>query len=489
MPLAKQTTTIERNRRQLLFGLGVIAFIFVLQAIVGSILDHEAEARARKLSEDSLASIEQVNRIVRDVEQERILVDDHVFEKTAASLANIEQQLANVAVDLEQAKDAYEPLVELPNEATLWQAAQTSEAGYEQGIAQVIALSRAGKDPEARELMADALRDYADLDRQLVELLGLNRSGAAEAMNRVSELERASAAEQLGIWIGGLLAAVLFGLWGTRRIARYEKQITAYARELEERNRDLDAFAGRVAHDVRGALAPFTMLPSLLRLRSTNPGRILEMADRAERSSKRATAVVDSLLAFSRASRTAGAGESAALRTVLTDIEEELAPLASELDVSIEVADIPDVELACDPGLLHVVIANLYGNAVKYTGDRDDRRVRVSAGRAESECWIAVEDTGPGIPPEAREKIFEPFFRVEGTRGPGTGIGLTTVRRILDARGGSISVEAAQSGGSRFTVRLPLAARTSTAADSSEMAAAVALRDDARRPQVARGRG
>jgi K+-sensing histidine kinase KdpD len=66
-----------------------------------------------------------------------------------------------------------------------------------------------------------------------------------------------------------------------------------------------------------------------------------------------------------------------------------------------------------------------------------------------------VEDTGPGISKDVQDKIFEPFFRVEDNRAPGTGIGLATVRRILDARGGRVAVESDKGRGARFTFWLP----------------------------------
>ena len=136
---------------------------------------------------------------------------------------------------------------------------------------------------------------------------------------------------------------------------------------------------------------------------------------------------------------------------------DELAPLAATLGISFEVEEVPDLQVRCSPGLLHIVLANLCGNAVKYLEGQAERRVRISAQRDDSWCRIEVEDTGPGIPIEAQEKIFEPFFRVEGTRAPGTGVGLATVRRILDARGGRIAVESAEGRGSRFLVWLSLA--------------------------------
>jgi two-component system sensor histidine kinase TctE len=199
------------------------------------------------------------------------------------------------------------------------------------------------------------------------------------------------------------------------------------------------------------------MSPHMLRQVSGPTERIAAIADRIERCSERAIAIVNALLSFARASQKADANESAPLEVAVKDVREELAPLVAQLDVSVAVENIPKVHLRCSPGLLHIVLANLCGNAVKYLQGQPERRVRLSADIEGTLCRIEVEDTGPGIAKEEQARIFEPFFRVQGTRAQGTGIGLATVRRIVDARAGRIIVESNHGHGSRFIVWLPLA--------------------------------
>jgi signal transduction histidine kinase len=162
------------------------------------------------------------------------------------------------------------------------------------------------------------------------------------------------------------------------------------------------------------------------------------------------------------------------VKEVLRDVIDEVATRAGELDVSVAVTDVPDVRVRCSPGLLRIMLVNLTGNAVKYLEGCAERRVQIAAAIEGSSCRIDVEDTGPGIPKEAHQRIFEPFYRVEGTRAPGTGIGLATVRRIVDARGGEVTVESTVGRGSRFRVWLPLAptARRSASGDPAEKPAA-----------------
>ncbi|HLE15455.1 MAG TPA: HAMP domain-containing sensor histidine kinase [Anaerolineales bacterium] len=115
--------------------------------------------------------------------------------------------------------------------------------------------------------------------------------------------------------------------------------------------------------------------------------------------------------------------------------------------------NLPDVY--ADPVRLAQVVGNLVSNAIRYTPGGGG--VSVSAGSQGNQTWVRVEDTGPGIPDEERERIFTPFYR--GDRGrrikEGMGLGLSIARDLAQAHGGRIDVESTPGAGSRFTVWLP----------------------------------
>ncbi len=120
-------------------------------------------------------------------------------------------------------------------------------------------------------------------------------------------------------------------------------------------------------------------------------------------------------------------------------------------------ADLPS--LTADPDRLAQVVGNLLSNAIKYTPAGGT--VTLEAGQQtgdEPGLWIAVRDTGPGIPPEEQARIFEPFHRAQsGRRFPqGMGLGLTIARDLVAAHGGRLEVESRPGEGSCFTIRLPL---------------------------------
>jgi signal transduction histidine kinase len=107
-----------------------------------------------------------------------------------------------------------------------------------------------------------------------------------------------------------------------------------------------------------------------------------------------------------------------------------------------------------DRAKLRQAVFNLVKNAVEAAGF--DGRVEVRVGETSGGPHIRVSDTGPGIPPELRRRLFEPLFT---TKESGTGLGLAVSRAIARAHGGELAAEAPPGGGARFTLRLPTAAR------------------------------
>jgi signal transduction histidine kinase len=199
------------------------------------------------------------------------------------------------------------------------------------------------------------------------------------------------------------------------------------------------------------------MFPELLRRAATDSQRVQELAEANERISRRTSRVIDSLLAFARASHDVDPNAAASVRDAVESILEETGQYASQLSATIEVDAVPDVFVRCEPGLLHSVLGNLVRNAVKFLAGRPVRRVRIHVSQDDRACRFEVADTGPGIPADKRQAIFEPFYRIDVALGTGSGIGLATVRRIVDACHGYIAVESEEGQGTRFVVWLPLA--------------------------------
>jgi heavy metal sensor kinase len=148
--------------------------------------------------------------------------------------------------------------------------------------------------------------------------------------------------------------------------------------------------------------------------------------------------------------------ERVSVRELVESVASQVRPLAEGKGLALIVEPGADATLFADEDLLLQMLLNITDNAVKYTRSGTITvRWRAADGTAE----LAVIDTGPGIPPEHRERIFERFHRVEADRSEaGSGLGLAICKWIAEAHGGTIRVEEGAASGSRFVVTLPLTA-------------------------------
>jgi signal transduction histidine kinase len=275
----------------------------------------------------------------------------------------------------------------------------------------------------------------------------------------VSNTERTTSRLLGAIGATALLAAttgVLLFL-ALRALRAQQLALDRYVSEIADANRDLDAFAGRIAHDLKNVIAPLPLIARRLREASDTAAKAL--GERVERVALRSVAMLDALLAFARAGRPSDVSASSSVEAVVADVVEDLRPQAAAADAEVEL-DLEPLKLGCSPGLFSIVLGNIVGNALKFLQGRAVRRVTIRAHRQAEWCVLSVEDTGPGIPSAALARIFEPFYRVPGSLPTGTGIGLATVQRIVDAHAGKISVESEPDRGTTFRVWLPLVSDT-----------------------------
>ncbi|HEX7797498.1 MAG TPA: ATP-binding protein, partial [Vicinamibacterales bacterium] len=436
--MSADSAGVRRTRHRtwpiLLIGFALVGSVFVAQDLITRYLSASNEQRSRRLERNSFYSIDEVNRISRDALQIQLLVDDHIYENDPVAMVPIEKKINALFLDIDQASRVYESLIEFPDEAAEWEKASASLARLHTMVGGALELSRQNLDEEARARWMASRTESADLGPSLTALIALNRKSAMNATAEIDAAQRRTREVNDTIRFLGLLGVGLLALWVIRRVLGYEQQLEESAELLAIQNHDLDAFAGRVAHDLKNALGPLLIFPALLRRDATDPQRVRELAHSTERSTRRTSQVIDSLLAFARASHAVDPDAAAPVRAAVESVLDETTQLASHLGATIEVAAIPDLVVRCEPGLLHVVLANVVGNAVKYLSGRPVRRVQIRVNREDAACRLEIADTGPGIPKDQLEKIFEPFYRVEAARGAGSGIGLATVRRILDAR-------------------------------------------------------
>jgi two-component system phosphate regulon sensor histidine kinase PhoR len=231
-------------------------------------------------------------------------------------------------------------------------------------------------------------------------------------------------------------------------------------RRLETMRRD---FVANVSHELR---TPITAIRGAAEVLAE--GRVGLDATAAsflkiiERQSARLNSVIEDLLRLSGIERRAeGEGivlEEAPLEPVLNGAVQACAARAAEKGIDVAAACPAELQARIDPELLENAVVNLVDNAIRYS--ESGSVVRVTAAAEPDAIVIAVRDEGCGIDPRHHERIFERFYLVDPARSReagGTGLGLSIVKHIVQAHGGSVTVESAVGKGSTFRLRLPRA--------------------------------
>ena len=210
-------------------------------------------------------------------------------------------------------------------------------------------------------------------------------------------------------------------------------------------------FVADASHELRTPLT--SVLANLELLEETLHGEHREAAASALRSSRRMRRLVADLLLLARAD----AGREPPRRVIdLSDVvaaaASELEPVAGDHEISIDAIEGAEIEGVQDE--LHRLVLNLMENALRHTDP--GTAVEATVGRSNGHVVLAVEDDGPGIPPELQEKVFERFFRAHGDRSGSSGLGLAIVRAVAESHHGTVNLEPPLDGrGARFVVRFP----------------------------------
>ena len=232
-----------------------------------------------------------------------------------------------------------------------------------------------------------------------------------------------------------------------------ELRVDARTRELSEANQQLETFAYSVSHDLR---APLRAIDGFSRLLSDRHGDALDESARGylariREGARRMDDLIGAILAISRVSRDSLQRQPLDLSALVREVVDELR--VSEPQRVAEVAIEPGLHAEGDPSLLRTLMQNLIGNAWKFTRDREIAHIRF--GR-DAEGRYFVEDDGVGFDPAYADKLFQLFQRLHSeSEFSGYGIGLASVRRIVERHGGTIRAQGEAGRGARFMFTLP----------------------------------
>ena len=216
-------------------------------------------------------------------------------------------------------------------------------------------------------------------------------------------------------------------------------------------------FTANAAHELRTPLALMQVQLDLYHSNShpDNDADTVQMIKMVTEQNDRLNKMVKTLLDMSEL-QTVGRDDEIILDALVDEVLEDLEPLAEGKNIRL-IGKCKDITMVGSDILIYRLVYNLVENAIKY--NHSGGQVTVTAYRKEKHVYLSVEDTGNGIPEELRERVFEPFFRVDKSRSRelgGVGLGLALVREIVRVHDGSIAVRSNPSGGTVFDVILPL---------------------------------
>ncbi|HEX8172925.1 MAG TPA: ATP-binding protein [Thermoanaerobaculia bacterium] len=246
-----------------------------------------------------------------------------------------------------------------------------------------------------------------------------------------------------------------------RRLEQQSLELREAHARAEEASAAKSEFVANMSHEMRTPLQGVIGMLQLAIADATSPATIRRL-DTARRSAETLLAMIEDVLDFSRIEARKLELEPVyfPLRQMLADTMKSLGVIAASKRLTLSYVvqqDVPETVWG-DPLRLRQVLVNLVGNAIKFTHEGE---IAVYVSRAAAKVRFDVRDTGIGIAPALRQKIFEPFTQADASasrRYGGAGLGLSIVARLLDAMGGTVEVDSEQGAGSVFSFIVPLAA-------------------------------
>ena len=297
-----------------------------------------------------------------------------------------------------------------------------------------------------------AIVDLQDaIDRSVAALIAINTAAGQGNLSAIRDAHRQAILSD--VVVGGIVLATvaMISIWLLRILARQRRLVLERVHFLREQNVELEAFAGRAAHDLRSPMNPIRGYTDLILESPALPENIASMAQRIRRAVDRMARVVDDMLALSVSGRPPE-GRSAT-DVVVGHILEEMGAELQGVEV---VTKLGAGQVACAEGVLSQILRNLIGNAIKFRARSRALCITLESREVGSMVEIVVEDNGIGMDPESAKHAFEPFYRgITDREVPGHGLGLAIVERTTRALGGSCELWSVPDRSTHVAVRLP----------------------------------
>ena len=307
-----------------------------------------------------------------------------------------------------------------------------------QGLTKVVQVAQPlrVREQQAAELALRTLKPFALLLPVLGVLIWLAVGRALEPLKRVTQLVRSRQVNALAPLPQEPLPDEVQPLVGALN------ELLGRLGAALQRER---AFMQDAAHELRTPLTALHLQMGAL-ARATSDAERAEATEKLSAGVQRAIRLIEQMLALSRQeARVEPAQSRVALDELAREIVAELIPLADAKQIDLGISESQSALILGDGDALGTLMRNLVDNAVRYTPSGG--RVDVAVEHAPDRALLKVVDTGPGIPEEDRDRVFDRFYRRPGTAPPGSGLGMSIVKAIADKHSATITLGAGPGGG------------------------------------------
>jgi two-component system, sensor histidine kinase len=261
--------------------------------------------------------------------------------------------------------------------------------------------------------------------------------------------------ELIEIYLGINLLS-LFSIICGRVISDYrnaQKSIRVEMEKVEKINTELDRFVYSVSHDLIAPLKSIKGLTNLMK-RDHDKGNSVDYVSKIEESATKLEEFISEILDYSRSNRTDLKYERVDLIQLIEENISNHRYLEGFEHIEFDLSAVTVREVRTDSLRLRIILNNLISNAIKFSNDAPDSKIKFSSVKKNGNIEIAVEDNGYGIPPEFKDKIFDMFFRASHDKS-GSGLGLFIAREAAKKMHGDLRVESVQGEWSRFILTIP----------------------------------
>jgi signal transduction histidine kinase len=448
----------EYTGRSLIIAFAAVTLSFLGATLYTQYTSAQIDTAADVIGSDTSPSIEHLEAMRAEANRVQFLLADYMDQGAEAGPATrdaIDQGLSRMNAEVA----AYLMLPTGPGETKLWGDMQQALVQFSVAVDRALTQVERNSAVRAQETFSKDVRPSANrLSDAALLLIELNaRMGRAAAVD-IKVVRHRAVLVGWALDILCTLVAAIAALLVRHEVRRSAAVAEAYSRLQKERADELEAFAGRMAHDILNPLHAVSLSLDMATRHPENQAMAHEVLTRGQRNVRRIQSIIDGLLAFARAGAKPEPGAHADLAECLTEAVHAHQAEADAAGVELMLEPLPACAVACSRGVLLSLASNLLQNAVKYVADAPVRRVTARAVERGGKVHVEVSDTGPGLPEGLAATVFEPYVRASGLKQPGIGLGLATVRRLAEGHGGAVGLRSMPGHGCTFWFELPRAA-------------------------------